>query len=132
MNDLVSRAFDTLYALLIASILGTILLGASAVFASDDSSPFYFNESGKIQTNDTWSSISPNSRRTTEADRRNYNDWVNNQTMRQNEALVDSYYSSPSVPPGLSPSSSADYWVTGADGHSQWCRSITKHQVLCQ
>jgi hypothetical protein len=85
MNDLVSRAFDTLYALLVASIIGTILLGASAVFASDDS-PFGFDESGKLYQRDTWSPISPNSRRTSEADQRNYNDWVNSQTLRQNEA----------------------------------------------
>jgi hypothetical protein len=129
MNNLVSRAFDTLHALLIASIIGTILIGASAVFGDD--SAFYWDESGKMQMSDTWSPMSPNSRRTTESDRRNYNDWVNNQTLKQNEAMIEGYYNSkPSSPP--SGSSSSDYWITGADGRSQWCRSIAPRQVLCQ
>ena len=88
MNELVSAAFDTLLALLIASILGTILLGASAVFASDDDSPFGFDESGKLYQRDTWSPMSPNSRRTTDEDRGNYSDYVNSQTLKQNEALI--------------------------------------------
>ncbi len=128
MNDLVSRAFETLQALLIASILGTILIGASSVFASDDS-PFGFDESGKLYHRDTLSPMSPNSRRTTEEDRRQYNAWSNEQTRRTNEALLDKYYSpKPSGPP----SSPGDYWVTGPDGQSQWCRSIAPRQFICQ
>lgn len=122
------RVMDTLQALLIASIIGTILIGASAVFASEDS-PFGFDESGKLYQRDTWSPMSPNSRRTTEQDRRQYNAWSNAQTLRKNEALVDEYYSSK---PSALPSGSSDYWITGADGRSQWCRSIATRQVICQ
>jgi len=128
MNDLVSRAFDTLHALLIASIIGTILLGASAAFGED--SAFYFDESGKMQMNDTWSPMSPNSRRTTEADRRNYNDWVNSQTMKQNEAMIEGYYSAkPSAPPSHGNQS---FWFTPGPGErSRLCSQIGA-QVICQ
>lgn len=127
MNDLVSRAFDTLYALLIASILGTILLGASAVFASDDS-PFGFDESGKLYQRDTWSPISPNSRRTSEADQRNYNDWVNSQTLRQNEALIESY-DRPSAP---SSRGNQSFWFTPGPGERSRLCSQVGAQIICQ
>lgn len=127
MNDLISRTLETLQALLIASIIGTILIGASAVFADD--SAFYFDESGQMQMNGTWSPMTPNSRRTTEQDRRQYNAWTNAQTIRKNGALIDEYYSSKPTAP---PSGSSDYWVTGSDGQSQWCRPIAPKQVICQ
>lgn len=126
--SLVLRILDTLQALLSASIIGAILLGASAVFASDDSA-FYFDESGKVQMNGAWSPGSPNSNRYTEEDRRQYNAWTNAETLRKNEALIDGYYGSKPVAP---PSSSSDYWITAPDGRSQWCRSIAPRQVICQ
>jgi hypothetical protein len=123
------RILSTLQALLVAAIIGTIVLSASAVFASDDSA-FYFDESGKVQMNGTWSPMSPNSRRTTEEDRRQYNAWTNAETLQKNGALVDEYYNQKS---STTPSpSSSDYWVTAPDGRSQWCRSIAPRQVICQ
>lgn len=126
--SLVFRILDALQVLLVSSIIGAILLGASAVFASDDSA-FYFDESGKVQMNGTWSPGSPNSNRYTEEDRRQFNAWTNAETLRKNEALIDDYYSSK---PAVSPSSSSDYWITTPDGRSQWCRSIAPRQVICQ
>ncbi|MDK2745533.1 MAG: hypothetical protein NDI90_21735 [Nitrospira sp. BO4] len=120
MNDFISRV--------LTAVVVVVLLAGSAVFASDDS-PFYFDESGKMQMNGTWSPMHPNSRRTTEEDRRQYNAWANAETLRKNEALVDEYYSpKPSAPP----SGSSDYWISGPDGQSQWCRSIAPRRVICQ
>ena len=127
MNNLVSRAFDTLHALLIASIIGTILIGASAVFGDD--SAFYWDGSGKMQMSDTWSPMSPN-RRTTESDRRNYNDWVNSQTLKQNEALIEGYYNSkPSAPPSHGNQS---FWLTPGPGERSRLCSQVGAQVICQ
>lgn len=105
MKDFTLHILSTLQALLIASILGAILLGASAVFASDGSA-FYFDESGTMQMNGTWSPMSPNSRRTTEEDRTQYNAWANAETLRKNQELVEEYYSKPSAPPSSYDSSS--------------------------
>jgi len=88
-SPLTMRVLETLQLLLVASILGTILLAGSSVFADD--SAFYFDESGRMQMNGYWS---PNSRSKSdfETDRRMYNDQMNREALRQNEALIDSYH----------------------------------------
>ncbi|MDK2742108.1 MAG: hypothetical protein NDI90_04280 [Nitrospira sp. BO4] len=104
------------------------LLWVCTVVASADDGPFYFDESGKMQQHGYWS---PNSRSKSdfETDRRMYNEWTNAETLRKNRELIDEYYSpKPSAPP----SSSSDYWISGPDGQSQWCRPIAPRQVICQ
>ena len=129
-GSILLRVMDTVQALLIASILGTILIGASAVFASDDS-PFYFDESGKMQMNGTWSPISPDSRRTTDQDRRQYNAWSNAETLRKNRELVEEYYSKPSAPPSDSSSANAPYLVFPSPGERPRLCQRSFNNVYC-
>lgn len=124
MSDLILRVLGAVQAFLVA----TVLLTGPAVFASGDDSPFYFDESGRMQQHGYWS---PNSRSKSDfdTDRRMYNDHMNREILKQNEALTQSYYDSKPYAP---PSGSSDYWISGPDGQSQWCRPIAPRQVICQ
>lgn len=130
----VLRTFDTLIALLVVSILASILLGASVVFASEDS-PFYFDESGKVQQHGHWSPMLPNSNRYTEADQRAYQDWRNAETLRKNDELIENYHAPKPIAPLPSYWSTygppSDYSVTGPDGRSQHCQQSFS-RVICQ
>jgi len=130
-DSFVLRVLSTLQALLIASILGTILLGASAVFALDDHGPFYFDEAGRIQQHGYWS---PNARTGSdfETDRRQYNNQLSQDALKRNQETLEGYYSStPAVPPS---SSGGSYWVSpGQNGKPyQLCSPIAPRQVICQ
>ena len=74
------RVFDTLQALLIASILGMILLAGSAVFAEEDNSHTYWHENDRSKSD-------------FDADRSFSQEQMNREARRQNEALLDEYYS---------------------------------------
>ena len=73
---LVTRILETLQVVLSASILGTILLGASAVFAEGDDSHTYWYDKAESQSS-----------------HRSYSDEMSREATRQNEMLLDEYYS---------------------------------------
>ncbi|MDK2744306.1 MAG: hypothetical protein NDI90_15470 [Nitrospira sp. BO4] len=107
--------------------IGAIVLSASLAFAED--SPFYFDESGQVQSRGYWS---PNARTKSdfETDRRMYNDHMNREALKQNEALIDEYHSRKPVAP---PSGSGSFWVTpGAGELSRLCTQIAPGQIVCQ
>lgn len=97
MNTLIGRTLTVPQTLLMASTLGAILISSGSIFADD--SPFYFDESGQVQQRGYWS---PDNRSTfdAETDRQAYRNYRNQEIMRQNEELIESYYSSkPAAPP---------------------------------
>lgn len=120
MNDFVIRALSTLQALLIAAISGTILLAASAAFASEDS-PFYFDESGKVQQHGYWSpsqsrpSFEELSQRQQEQ-RRYTNEWSNSEALRKNREMIDSYHAPKSVAPPPSSYDSGEQYLAFPGG----------------
>ncbi len=121
MNDVVSRAFDTLIALLIASILGTILLGASAFAMDGSDSAFYFNESGQLSQRDYWSP-SNRSRSDYETDKRMYQDHSNRETLRSNDETIQGYYNAPRSSQPAYTNPNPMFGVHGPDGKMQLCQ----------
>lgn len=109
-----------------------VSLALADAFASEGSdSPFYFDESGSMQQRDYWS---PNNRsRDYESDRQQYRQYQNQQTQRQNEALMDEYaaQSRHSIAP---PRSSSEQFLVYPDGrldHPKLC-TRTAIATYCQ
>ena len=128
MHIPIDRTLAVLQTLLVASIIGSILIGVRA-FADD--SPFYFDESGQVQQRSYWSPSAPNSNRYTEEDRRQYNAWSNAETLRKNDEIIQGYYNESAVPPSTS-SDNAPYLVYPAPGANPMLCQRSFDAVYCQ
>ena len=126
----ITRAFDVLIVLLRVSIVDAVLLVASAVFASVES-PFGFDESGKLYQRDTWSPMSPNSNRYAEEDRRQYNAWINAETLRKNEQLIQDYHGTKRSAPAYG-STNAPFLVYPETGAAPKLCQRSFNSIYCQ
>lgn len=116
--DPLLRTIRVLQGVIVGAIVVAVLLVGSAVVASADDQPFYFDESGQMQQHGYWS---PNNRSRSDfdTDRRMYNQYQNQEVMKQNEALIDSYYShkpelshrQPTAPPAYGSGSLNDQFL---------------------
>lgn len=129
MNTLIGRTFAVPQTLLVASILGAILISSSSIFADD--SPFYFDESGQVQQRGYWS---PDNRSNfdAETDRQAYRNYRNQEIMKQNEELIESYYSSKSTAPLSTGKDNAPYLVYPAPGANPMLCQRSFDVVYCQ
>ncbi|MDR4470388.1 MAG: hypothetical protein MRJ68_19175 [Nitrospira sp.] len=128
MNIPIDRTLAVLQALLVAFIIGSILIGVRA-FADD--SPFYFDEAGQVQQRGYWS---PNNRSTfdAETDRQAYRNYRNQEIVKQNEELIESYYSSKPTAPLSTGNDNAPYLVYPAPGANPMLCQRSFDAVYCQ
>ncbi|MBX3301581.1 MAG: hypothetical protein KF693_05135 [Nitrospira sp.] len=116
---------------MLATIVCVVFLVASALAelsqARADDSPFYFDESGRVQQHGYWS---PTNRHAVgaEEDRRQYNAWSNAEALRKNREMIDEYHAPKPVAPPSGPSS---YWIYPGPGEpARFCQP-SFGQVIC-